>query len=301
VTCKPITDWEQVPFDAPIYSSDVVSEDMYFQLTKSYERISGGGFAVQQTDSVLYKTTYYDYDIEAEVRITQTEFVNELEESSIFADVLKQERHNKFISACKYLFKGLNLGTIYLTDGTNAILAGYKGDTVTVTFYAAKVGLGTISTILGKQTLRIGDFAIKSFGGKVCAVATCIITIAYDLNKLSETTDKICEQYYAEQCSSLVIGLGINLASIVNPYVFVFTATWQITIMVLSAIIPNKLAESVLSSTENTVTFFFVYFCTTQIPSDIAEDAYAYVAGIVCAYAQADRDSGIPAICILPE
>jgi len=308
LTDKPIATWIEIPFSATILTK-VKKEGFNIVVTKGYEKITGGGYLISQQDNVILRQTYANnwVGISGVTKI-RSEFQNNLEDSTIFKDILAQEKHASMIRFTKPFILGAPYFSVFATDGINAVLAFVDDhDQVEASYFAAKTGVNTLGIIYSKVPISIDltklglkDTKLKTLGGKVALWVVAALDVAYNTYLASKTDDPIMKQYYAEQCSAIVLDAGIiGIAGVPG---IAFEVGWQIGVFLMSAIVPNRLASSICSSPGSFMTFFGTYFFTNNIPSAVAEDAYYYAASVVVEFTKGMREAKppIPTIYVLP-
>jgi len=261
-------------------------------------------FMVTKLDADMYKVTewskrlYLDADQPGVYnrRSIQREFVRDLDDSTIMK--------NRMVKATNQLQKKIapfQAAAVIVADGCGAYVAWKEGDYVHAISYTLEGGLNAVGAL--KYETKISLNPLSSKGPKIkigpaAIIAVGTVEIGYNIWKYHNTDDDITKQHCIEQCTAELFDTGLSIVPVVGT---VIEGAWSITILVLSMIVPDDFAARICSSPGHAITFLVQYFLSGDVPSDVAEEAYKYVAGIMVADAIARLDRDDPTVVILPE
>lgn len=172
-----------------------------------------------------------------------------------------------------------------VTNGAQAWTAYKNGERMEVAYYSTKAVIGGTTGVANvvKVTENTVGYAGKAGrlaklttkkAGVALALATGTVEISYNLYKYNTTNDNILKSAYAENISACVLDTGISIASVFSPHVLAIQATWMIEIEIYRAIWGETFAYKVAKSPGQAAVFLVQYFFTTDVPSEMAQNAY---------------------------
>ncbi len=197
--------------------------------------------------------------------------------------------------------RGGQIGVILVTWGRASVVAFAEGEFAKGSVYAA----ATASSIFGTVSpeTRLARFGVKGFLksakiGKASVAVVGIIFASYNLFLASQTTDSIRKLSHLEQASAFAVDTAIMLVPGYGTAVFL---SWTVTVALMSVIIPNNIAASVMSTPGAFVTFVLEYVFGGEIPSAISDDTFQQSADTaISQMRQWNSVFQIPSIVVLP-
>jgi hypothetical protein len=228
----------------------------------------------------------------------QVSSIDDLMELEEEVGELAKARYSKATKA----LKAASVGSVLVTDGVQAALAFKEGDEIKGTLYATKTTLGVLKEVSTIEKLSAKSGTLKALGSAkgqaALTIAIGTVQVGINLYESTQTSDEIVKLRCYEGASAAAIDTGISL---IPYYGQVIEGSWTLAIIIYSPFITKEWVKEVCSSPGTAITFLFEYFATTEIPSQIAEDAYKWVAEDMCKLVRELNELGIPAIFIQPE
>ena len=187
----------------------------------------------------------------------------------------------------KLALRGAAIGATLVIFGAQAVVAFQQGDAIKGAFYIAagataifgivKADVSLFENLLATTRILRGK-SVKL--GTLAGIATGGILASYELFLAAQTHDPIARLSHYESAGGIAVD---GIVAAVPLYGTAAMLGWQlgltfvVGVEALLGIMPNPLALKIVSSPGTTLVFLFEYVFTTDIPSDVAENALVSV------------------------
>jgi hypothetical protein len=203
----------------------------------------------------------------------------------------------------KRVLRGLGVAAVLVTNGREAVIAFQQGDEIRGLVYGTNAVIGVVGILKGEAALStLSVFRSNRFGavkvGTIAMAASGALLAGYEATLGLQASEELERRHHFERAAAQTIDTSIAL---VPGYGAAITFSWGFTIVGLSLIMPNPLAVRITSSPGSALVFLFEYAFTSEIPTEIAEQALTNAINVMLAHLQANVTIlGLPSIPILP-
>jgi len=232
------------------------------------------------------------------------EIVDDLDDSRLLTGV-------KYANL-RMALRGAAVGATIAIFGTQAVLAFRDGDVVKGTVFAlagatAVFGIQKSDVVLVERLFggRMEGVGLKVRFGSVAIVAVTGILASFEIYQAEQSNNPVARQSHYETAGAIVVD---SLAAAVPLYGAAAMLGWQLGLTIavgsgaLLGVLPNPLAVKIVSSPGTTIVFLFEYAFTTEIPSDVAEDALTQLLIFLAGLARFNDalDPPVPTLLLVP-
>jgi hypothetical protein len=262
---------------------------------------------------VVSETTMQTIKIPITSRLTNTVDVPVHSVSEVVDDL----GDSRLLTGAKYsnlrlALRGAAVGVTLAVFGSQAVMAFRDGDVVkgtvflvagaTATFGIIKSDVVLVERLLGD---RLQGAGLKVRLGSVALVAVTGILVSFEIYQSSQTADQVKRLSHYESASAIVAD---SIIAAVPLYGAAGMLGWQLGLSIavgtgaLLGILPDPLAVKIVSTPGSTIVFLFEYSFTTEIPSDLAEDALTQILNFLATVARYNNalDPAIPTLLLVP-
>jgi len=262
---------------------------------------------------VVSETTMQTVKIRVGARLTT---VREVPVQSV-GEIVDDLDDSKLLTGVKYAnlrlaLRGAAVGATVAIFGTQAVLAFRDGDVVKGTVFVlagatATFGILRSDIVLIERLVRVRAsgivFRVKL--GVAAAVAVTGILASYEILLSAQAGNPISRLSHYESAGAI---LADGIVTAVPLYGAAAMLGWQLglTISVGAAALlgemPDRLALSIVSTPGTTIVFLFEYVFTTEIPSEVAEDALTQLLNFLAQVASYNNasDPPLPTLLLVP-
>src|SRR5437867_3551438 len=239
--------------------------------------------------------------IEREVR---GEIVDDLSNSRLLTGV----RYANLRSA----LRGASVGATLVLFGSQAILAFRDGDVVKGTVYVLAGATATFGIVKSDVALtgkllegRISKVGLRVRLGTVALIAVTGILASFELFQASQTSDSIKRLSHYESAGAVLVD---SMVAAVPLYGAAAMLGWQLGLVAavgveaLLGVMPDRLTLKIVSSPGSTIVFLFEYIFSTDIPSEVAQDALIQILNFLAEVARYSNslDPPTPTLLLVP-
>src|SRR3989454_1269947 len=232
------------------------------------------------------------------------EIVDDLDDSRLLTGV-------KYANL-RLALRGAAVGATIAIFGTQAVLAFRDGDVVKGTVFAlagatAVLGIQNSEVILVERLFggRIEGVGFKVRFGSIAIIAVTGILASFELYQAEQSNNPVARLSHYETAGAIVVD---SLVAAVPLYGAAAMLGWQLGLTIavgsgaLLGVLPNPLAVKIVSSPGTTIVFLFEYAFTTEIPSDVAEDALTQLLIFLAGLARSNNalDPPVPTLLLVP-
>src|SRR3989449_566719 len=262
---------------------------------------------------VVSETTMQTVKIRVGARLTS---VREVPVQSV-GEIVDDLDDSRLLTGVKYAnlrlaLRGAAVGATVAIFGTQAVLAFRDGDVVKGTVFVLAGATATFGIVRSDVVLtgkiftgRVSNFGLRVRLGTVATIAVTGILASLELFQASETQDQINRLSHYESAGAIVAD---SMIAAVPLYGAAAMLGWQLGLTfavgsgALLGVLPNPLAVKIVSSPGTTIVFLFEYAFTTEIPSDVAEDALTQLLIFLAGLARSNNalDPPVPTLLLVP-
>jgi hypothetical protein len=212
----------------------------------------------------------------------------------------------------RFALRGAAVGATLAIFGAQSVLAFRDGDAVRGTVFAlagatASFGIVKSDVVLVERLFRgrVDGVGLKLRFGSVAIVAVTGILASFELYLAGRADNPVERLSHYESAGAIVVD---SIVAAVPLYGTAAMLGWQLGLTIavgagaLLSIMPDPLAVEIVSSPGSTMVFFFEYIFTTEIPSDVAEDALTQLLNFLVQVARYNNasDPPIPTLLLVP-
>jgi len=239
--------------------------------------------------------------IEREVR---GEIVDDLSNSRLLTGI----RYANLRSA----LRGASVGATLVLFGSQAILAFRDGDVVKGSVYVLAGATATFGIVKSDVELvkslfrgRVSEIGLRVRLGTVALIAVTGILASFELFQASQTSDSIKRLSHYESAGAVLVD---SMVAAVPLYGAASMLGWQLGLVAavgveaLLGVMPDRLALKIVSSPGSTIVFLFEYIFSTDIPSEVAQDALIQILNFLAEVARYGNslDPPTPTLLLVP-
>ena len=239
--------------------------------------------------------------IEREVR---GEIVDDLSNSRLLTGV----RYANLRSA----LRGASVGATLVLFGSQAILAFRDGDVVKGSVYVLAGATATFGIVKSDVELvkslfrgRVSEIGLRVRLGTVALIAVTGILASFELFQASQTSDSIKRLSHYESAGAVLVD---SMVAAVPLYGAAAMLGWQLGLVAavgveaLLGVMPDRLTLKIVSSPGSTIVFIFEYIFSTDIPSEVAQDALIQILNFLAEVARYSNslDPPTPTLLLVP-
>jgi len=262
---------------------------------------------------VVSETTMQTVKIRVGARLTS---VREVPVHSV-GEIVDDLDDSRLLTGVKYAnlrmaLRGAAVGATIAIFGTQAVLAFRDGDVVKGTVFAlagatAVFGIQKSDVVLVERLFggRVEGVGLKVRFGSVAIIAVTGILASFEVYQAEQSNNPVARLSHYETAGAIVVD---SLVAAVPLYGAAAMLGWQLGLTIaigsgaLLGVLPNPLAVKIVSSPGTTIVFLFEYAFTTEIPSDVAEDALTQLLIFLAGLARFNDalDPPVPTLLLVP-
>lgn len=196
--------------------------------------------------------------------------------------------------------KAAKIGTVLVINGREAWLAHTEGDNVQGSIYVVRGGVDTFSALAKDRTLGsfgIGVRLLKRVPAATLAkIALGVFSSGYAISEVAGATNEFDRRVLANQATTSTLDFFFCVALGMAPIYL----GWSLGVAIAQALVPNEIAEKIMSSPVSFIIFILTSLFTNSIPTEYIEDAYDVAKETAVNAATNANEAGQPSITILP-
>ena len=196
--------------------------------------------------------------------------------------------------------------------GSQAILAFRDGDVVKGSVYVLAGATATFGIVKSDVELvkslfrgRVSEIGLRVRLGTVALIAVTGILASFELFQASQTSDSIKRLSHYESAGAILVD---SMVAAVPLYGAAAMLGWQLGLVAavgveaLLGIMPDRLTLKIVSSPGSTIVFLFEYIFSTDIPSEVAQDALIQILNFLAEVARYSNslDPPTPTLLLVP-
>lgn len=203
-------------------------------------------------------------------------------------------------SSLKSSLKVAKIGTIFVSNGREAWLAYRSGDVIQGSLFIAKGGVDSFSVVDEDRTigsLGVGLRILRNVpAARLAKFILGALSNAYVLSKLRNENNEFTKQVLISQIHAGTV----DLVLLVVLGQGAFYLGWSVGLAIMSTILLNDLAATIVSSPGSFLTFAWIYLFSDKIPAEIAQDALSSAIQTAVELAEEAIARGRLSVVVLP-
>jgi hypothetical protein len=238
-------------------------------------------------------------------------------ERELRGEIVDDIDDSRMLTGVKYAnlrlaIRGASVGATLAIFGSQAVLAFRDGDIVKGTVFVlagatATFGIARSDVILIERVFEIRSRAVafRVKLGTAALIAVTGILASYELFQAGQSDNAIKRLSHYENAGALVVD---SMVAAVPLYGAAAMLGWQLGLNIavgvgaLLGIMPDMLALRIVSTPGSTIVFLFEYIFTTEIPSEVAEEALSRLLTFLADAARYNNslDPAVPTLLLVP-